>query len=149
MKKNISYLRASLVLAGLLFIGCETGVDVKSKNSKLEEQNSDLVSGIVTKPTSQIITTKSGKKVSVHQIYSNAAQPGYYLQIAYFEEYKPNDKLEKQIKNSGFKYTVLNKNDNYYMLIGAYKSYNEAYAHKASVRAKLHINSFVVDVLRP
>ncbi len=150
MKNKIGYLQTTLLITGLLFMGCETGVDVSkrtTKSNQLEEES--VLSGIVDKPTAQIITTKSGKKFSVHKIYSNSAQPGYYLQVAFFEEYKPNSRFENQLQHSGFKYTILNKNDNYYALIGAYKSYNEAHSHIGSVKAKLHKDSFVIHILRP
>ncbi len=151
MKKNLNYLKSTLLLTGLLFLGCETGVDVNKGSTKDSGMGHDgaILSGIVDKPTNQVVTTKYGKKLSVHEIYSNSAQPGYYLQVAFFEVYKPNSRFEQQLKHSGLKYTILNKYNRYYALVGAYKSYNEAHSHIHSVNAKLHKKSFVVHVLRP
>jgi len=151
MKKNVNYVKTTLLLTGILFLGCETGVDVnKSTTTNRQEQQEEAVlSGIVDKPTTQTVTTTSGKKLSIHRIFSNSAQPGYYLQVGFFEQYKPNDSFEKSLQHTGLKYIILNKNGNYHALVGAYKSYNEAHAHMHSVNVKLHKKSFVVHILHP
>jgi len=151
MKNNVNYLTATLLLTGLLFLGCETGVDVNKssmKNTK-EKQEEPVLSGIVDKPTNQIVHSKSGQKLSIEKIYSNSAQPGYYLQVGFFERYKPSSTFQKQLQHSGLKFTILNKNGNFHVLIGAYKSYNEAHAEMSTVKSRLHKRSFVVDVVRP
>jgi len=151
MKNNVNYLTSTLLLTGFLFLGCETGVDVNKSttNNTQVKQEEAVLSGIVDKPTNQVINNTSGQKLSIHKIYSSSAQPGYYLQVGFFEKYKPNSTFEKHLQNSGLKYTILNKNGNFYALLGAYKSYNEAHAHISTVKAKLHKKSFVVHVLRP
>ena len=151
MKNNVNYLRTTLLLTGLLFLGCETGVDVnKSTTNKADvKQEEPVLSGIVDKPTTQVVNSSSGQKHSIHKIYSSSAQPGYYLQVGFFEKYKPNSSFEKQLQNSDLKYTILNKNGDFYALIGAYKSYNEAHAKISTVKARLHKNSFVVHLLHP
>lgn len=152
MRNNIIYLRTTLLLTGFLFLGCETGVDVnKSTTNKkeLKQQEEPVLSGIVDKPTNQIVTNSSGQKLSIEKLYSSSAQPGYYLQVGFFQKYKPNSTFEKQLQNSGLKFTILNKNGNYHALIGAYKSYNEARAEIPTVKSRLHKKSFVVHVLRP
>ena len=151
MKKNINYLKATLFLTGLLFLGCETGVDVNRKATSSQSQNQDeaVLSGIIDIPHNQVITSPSGQKLSITKIYSSSAQPGYYLQVGFFEQYKPNTSFEKQLQNSNLSYTILNKNGNYHALIGAYKSYNQAHNQMSTIKAKLHKKSFVVHVLRP
>jgi len=151
MRNNVNYLTATLIVTGLLFLGCETGVDVNkssTKNTK-EKQEEPVLSGIVDKPTNQIIHSKSGKQLSIEKIYSNAAQPGYYLQVGFFERYKPSSSFEKQLHHSGFKFTILNKNGNFHVLVGPYKSYNEAHAKMSTVNSRLHKRSFVVHVVHP
>jgi len=151
MKKNVNYLSTTLLLTGLLFLGCETGVDVNKSttNNAQVKQEEAVLSGIVDKPTNQTVTSTSGQKLSIHKIFSNSAQPGYYLQVGFFEKYKPNSTFEKQLQNAGLKFTILNKNGNFHALVGAYKSYNEAHAEMSTVQSRLHKRSFVVHVLRP
>ena len=151
MKINVNYLRTTLLLTGLLFLGCETGVDVNKSttNNPNVKQEEPVLSGIVDKPTNQIVNSASGQKLSIHKIFSNSAQPGYYLQVGFFEKYKPNSSFEKQLQNSELKFTILNKNGNFHVLIGAYKSYNEAHSEISTVKARLHKKSFVVHVLHP
>jgi len=151
MKNNVNYLSTTLLLTGLLFLGCETGVDVNKSTTGNKEvkQQEPVLSGIVDKPTNQTVTSTSGQKLSIHKIFSNSAQPGYYLQVGFFKEYKPNSAFEKQLQNAGLKFTILNKNGNFHALVGAYKSYNEAHAEMSTVKSRLHKRSFVVHVLRP
>ncbi|SFV70955.1 hypothetical protein MNB_SV-13-625 [hydrothermal vent metagenome] len=151
MKKNINYLRTTLILTGLLFLGCETGVDVNKSttNHKEVKQEEAVLSGIVDKPMNQVISNSSGQKLSIKKIYSSSAQPGYYLQVGFFERYKPNSAFEKKLHNSGLKFTILDKNEDFYVLVGAYKSYNEAHSKIHMVNSRLHKKSFVVHLLRP
>jgi len=146
MKININYLKTTLVISTLLFIGCETGVRHKGSSTTVQETTQ---SGIVDKPTHQTITTADGKKVAFKKIFSNSAQPGFYLQVGFFQEYKPNDAFINQLKKTGLHYTILAKNGNFYALIGAYKSYNEAKTHTSAVKSHLHKQPFVVEVLHP
>jgi hypothetical protein len=151
MKNNVIYFKSTLLLTGLLFLGCETGVEVNkstTQNTQVKQEEA-VLSGIVDKPTSQMVTTASGQKLSVHKIFSNSAQPGYYLQVGLFKHYKPNSPFEKQLKDAGLKFTILNKNGEFHALVGAYKSYNEAHAEMSTVKSRLNKKSFVVHVLRP
>jgi hypothetical protein len=146
MKQNTNYLNSTLVIAGLLFIGCETGVKQNRTTAIVEEV---APSGIVDKPTHQIVTTLKGTKVALRKIFSKSAQPGYYLQVGFFKHYKANSLFTKQLDQSGLNYTVLQKNGHFYALIGAYKSYNEAKAETSNINTKLNKKAFVVQVLRP
>jgi hypothetical protein len=151
MKNNINYLKPTLLLTGLLFLGCETGVDVNRPivNSQSQNQEEAVLSGIIDKPHNQLVTNTSGQKLSIRKLYSTSAQPGYYLQVGFFEKYKPNTTFEQQLQKSNLDYTILNKNGNYYALVGAYKSYNKAHAEMSIIKSKLHKKSFVVHVVRP
>ena len=151
MENNIKYLKQTLLLTGLLFLGCETGVDVNKPTTNTQSQNQEeaVLSGIIDKPHNQVVRSASGKELSIRKLYSNSAQPGYYLQVGFFEKYKPNTSFEQQLQNSNLEYTILNKNGNYYALVGAYKSYNQAHAEMSTIKTKLHKKSFVVHILRP
>jgi len=151
MKNNVTHLSTTLLLTGLLFLGCETGVEVNKSttNNKELKQQELVLSGIVDKPTKQVVTNSSGQKLSIRKLYSTSAQPGYYLQVGFFQKYKPNSAFEKQLQNTGLKFTILNKNGDFHALIGAYKSYNEARAEIPTVKSRLNKKSFVVHVLRP
>ena len=153
MKKTVLI---TIILLSML--GCETGVSNKTKQTQGESisgivdhsataKNSSQVeaqSGIVDKKYSQT-SQKTGSK----KIFSKSAQPGFYLQIAVFEKYRPNKAFLAPIEHSSFNYIVLNKYSRDYVLIGPYKSYNEAHSHIGSVKKYLHKDSFVVQVLRP
>ncbi len=151
--------KTALMTITLLFLfGCETGQSNKTKPTQGESisgivdhsatsKNSSQVeaqSGIVDKKYSQ-----SSQKMSSKKIFSKSAQPGFYLQIAVFEKYRPNKAFLAPIEHSPFNYIVLNKYNKDYVLIGPYKSHNEAHSHIANIKKYLHKNSFVVQVLRP
>ena len=146
MKTDTHYLKATLIVSTLFFIGCETGVRHKSSSTAVQETTQ---SGIVDKPTHKTITTSNGTKVAFKRIFSNSAQPGFYLQVGFFHEYKSDTTFTNQLKQSGLKYTILQKNGNFHALIGAYKSYNEARSNTSTVKSHLHKQPFVVEVLRP
>ena len=151
--------KTALITITLLFLfGCETGTSNKAKQTQSEPvsgivdhgatgkntSQSEPVSGIVDKTYS-----KTAQKGSSNKIFSKSAQPGFYLQIAVFEKYRPNKAFLAPIERSSFNYIVLNKYNKDYVLVGPYKSYNEAHSHIASVKKYLHKQSFVVQVLRP
>ena len=136
-------------------LGCETGV-----NNKVRQSQNEPVSGIVDhgatskyssqrEPISGIVDKRYSKTGSSKRIFSKSAQPGFYLQIAVFERYRPNKAFLAPIERSSFNYIVLNKYNKDYVLVGPYKSHNEAHSHIGSVKKYLHKSSFVVQVLRP
>ena len=146
MKNNKPYTKALILLAGLLFLGCETGTQVNKTVTKAQEE--PVLSGIVDKPLNNVVTNASREKVSLGKIYSKSAQPGYYLQVGFFGKYKPNMAFMNKLKGLGVNYTVLNKNGDHYALVGAYKSYNQAKDQIHSVKS-VSKKSFVIQVLRP
>jgi len=134
----------------LLLLGCETGVTNKSTTNRVNEP---VQSGIIDRRNDSmeqypnIIQKTNG--TSAKRIFSNSAQPGYYLQMAVFEKNRPSKAFLKPLDNASFPYIVLNKYNKDYVLIGAYKSYNEAKNKMGSVKSKLGKKTFVVQVLRP
>jgi len=154
MKNRKTYTTAILMSTALLFLGCETGVKSNKSLPVQETEASGIIdkhskmsvpSGIVDKTT----VMSAGHKVKRKRIFSNSGQPGYYLQVGFFEQYKPNQSFTHQIQRTGLKFTILNKNGNYHALVGPYKSYNQAHAQMHRVNSLLHKSSFVVEVLRP
>ena len=141
----------------LVLFGCETGVSNKSKQAQSEPISGIVDHGATSKyssqrePVSGIVDKSYSKtgKGSSKRIFSKSAQPGFYLQIAVFEKYRPNKAFLAPIKRSSFNFIVLNKYSKDYVLVGPYKSYNEAHSHIGSVKKYLHKKSFVVQVLRP
>ena len=146
---------ALMTITLFFLLGCETGV-----NNKVRQSQNEPVSGIVDhgatskyssqrEPISGIVDKRYSKTGSSKRIFSKSAQPGFYLQIAVFERYRPNKAFLAPIERSSFNYIVLNKYNKDYVLVGPYKSHNEAHSHIGSVKKYLHKSSFVVQVLRP
>jgi len=127
----------------LLLLACETGV----KNQKQIKE--PLQSGIVERTNSLDTYASKTSKQSFPKIFSNSAQPGFYLQMAVFTKYRPSKIFLKPLDRSSFNYIVLNKFHKDYVLIGAYKSHASAKSHIASVKRSLGKQTFVVQVLRP
>lgn len=146
MKKVVLF--TSMVM---LLVGCETGVKNQTAN------NEPVLSGIVDRtdleaqrlPSVIDKSQQKGSATSANKIFSNSAQPGFYLQMAVFAKNRPSKAFLKPLDQSSFPYIVLNKYNKDYVLIGAYKSYNEAKSKMSSVKSKLGKETFVVQVLRP
>jgi len=155
MKKSLTITIATTTL--FLLLGCETGVDNKHKVEQREALSGIIDHSKINARESSIFVEKgtstqqkaSGGKATGNKIFSKSAQPGFYLQYAVFEKYRPTKAFLRPLKNSSFNYIVLNKYSKDYVLIGPYKSYNEAHSHLGSVKKYLHKQSFVVQVLRP
>jgi len=127
----------------LLLLACETGV----KNEKQIKDSAP--SGIVERTNSLDTYASKTSKQSFPKIFSNSAQPGFYLQMAVFTKYRPSKTFLQPLDHSNLNYIVLNKSHKDYVLIGAYKSYATAKSHIASVKRTLGKQTFVVQVLRP
>ena len=145
MKKNNKSLKITILLAAITFLtGCETGV--KNQGGK----TTVAPSGIVDKGTNGYVSSqKSSRNIKTTKIFSNSATPGYYVQVGYFGQKKPNKSFINRLENSNFNYTVLDKDGDHYALVGAYYSYNQARNKMSSVRSSLNSRAFVVQVLRP
>ena len=129
----------------MLFLACETGVKNQSTTNK------EVMSGIVNRTDNPTYSYSSNKvsKQSFKRIFSNSAQPGFYLQMAVFTKHRPSKQFLQPLDRSSFDYIVLNKSTTDYVLIGPYKSYNSAKSKVSSVKHSLGKQTFVVQVLRP
>jgi hypothetical protein len=145
MKKNTFCLKITTLIATIaLLTGCETGVKNQGRETTIAP------SGIVDKgSTGYVGSQKSSGNIKTTKIFSNSATPGYYVQVGYFGQSKPNHSFMKRLENSNFNYTVLDKNGDHYALIGPYYSYNQAKHKISSVRSVLDRKAFIVQVLRP
>ena len=130
-----------------LLLGCETGVNYK------ENPSEPLKSGIIDRSDGgskyHSNVNQKSYKTSSNKIFSKSAQPGYYLQMAFFKKNRPSKEFLKPLKDSKFSYIVLNKFSTDYVLIGPYLSYNLAKSKMSTVKNSLGKNTFVVQVLRP
>ncbi|HIP51167.1 MAG TPA: hypothetical protein EYG94_03680 [Campylobacterales bacterium] len=142
MKKTIL-----LSITMLLLLACETGV--KNQKTTNESVPSGIVERTYTPSTNYSSSTQKKSKYSSNKIFSNSAQPGYYLQMAVFAQTRPNKTFLRPLDESRFNYIVLNKSSKDYVLIGAYKSYAAAKSNISSVSKTLGKKTFVVQVLRP
>ena len=152
MKPKRYYFKATTtIIAMLLLSACETGM----KNKKVEEI--EAPSGIVDKVDNHYASTSdtlyssssSIKKSATHRIFSNSATPGYYVQVGFFRNNKPNATFMRRIGQTALPYTILLKNGNHYALIGPYKSLNQAKNKISSIKSTLARKPFVIEVLRP
>ncbi len=155
MSKGKNMKNTALITTALFFLfGCETGISNKTVHKQGESISGIVDHSTATKgePLSGIIDkthSTTSQKMSSKKIFSKSAQPGFYLQIAVFEKYRPNKAFLAPLEHSSFNYIVLNKYNKDYVLVGPYKSHNEAHSHIGSVKKYLHKSSFVVQVLRP
>ena len=140
--------RIVLLTTLLLMMGCETGVKNKAVATK------EAPSGIIDKVEGSSSTTYTSSyskstKSSSNKIFSKSAQPGYYLQVAVFAKSEPTKQFLAPLDASPFGYIVLTHYNKNYVLIGPYKSYNEAKAKVNTVKYTVHKKTFVVEVARP
>ena len=143
-------MRKAILLTTLLFLvlGCETGV--KNQIHTIKEVPSGIVdrdnsTRTYSSSTSSYKTAQSNSK----KIFSKSAQPGYYLQFAVFQKNKPSQSFLQPLNDSPFGYIVLTHYNKHHVLIGPYKSYNEAKTNISDIQSNLHKKAFVVQVLRP
>ena len=147
MKLNKHYMTTTALLT-IMFLttACETGI----KNKKTEQI--EAPSGIINKTDTYASNSDNNgliKNSLVRRIFSKSATPGYYIQVGFFKNYKPNATFMSRINHSGLAYTILLKEGNYHALVGPYTSYNQAKSHKTDIRSSLTNEPFVVEVLRP
>lgn len=144
MKKHII-----LLITLLLLLGCETGVQNKGTTTMDEPVLSGIVDRTEVQRTSEASSTQKARQQESNTIFSKTAQPGYYLQFAFFAKNSPDKAFLSPIDNSGLGYIVLAKHNGWHVLIGPYKSYNGAKNQIATVKNKLQKQTFVVQVRRP
>ena len=141
-----------LLTAIVFFTGCETGA--KNKTTTNDMVNRETASGII-KENGNVTYKNSGEKSSeIKKIFSKSAIPGYYLQVGYFNDKKPDSDFISRMKSSGLPYDIVEKyqdgTPNYYALVGPYRSYNQAKSIEDKGRAKsISYGTFIVNVVRP
>jgi len=149
--KNILLITTALIL----MMGCETGVKNQAKKTVevpsgiVDKRDVKTVNSSIFKTSNNASNASTTSKGSIHKIFSKSAQPGFYLQYAVFQQYRPDKNFLKPLNSSKFNYIVLNKSTKDYVLIGPYKSYNQAHGQIHGVKTYLHKQTFVIEVLRP
>ena len=152
--KNIVLITTALIL----MMGCETGVKNQAKKTVevpsgiVDKRDVKTVNASIFKTSNNASSShdaSTSSKSGTHKIFSKSAQPGFYLQYAVFQQYRPDKNFLKPLNNSKFNYIVLNKSTKDYVLIGPYKSYNQAHGQIHGVKTYLHKQTFVIQVLRP
>ena len=146
MKKNTYLLKTIIAFATIGFLtACETGVKNRSAATA-----TDVPSGIVDRgSTGHVGSQKSSGNIKTSRIFSNSATPGYYIQVGYYGQEKPNKSFIKRLENSKYNYIILDKNGDYYALVGPYISYNQAKSKISTVKSSLNYKAFIVQILRP
>jgi hypothetical protein len=93
------------------------------------------------------------KSSEIKKLFSNSTTPGYYIQVGYFENREPNSEFINRMKYSQLSYTIMKKyshgKNNYYALIGPYRSYNQAHEMVGSAKEFVTTSAFIVNVVRP
>ena len=147
MKNNTYCLKTiTTCVAMTVLMGCETGV----KSQSTTTTNSNVPSGIVDKNLVEHEGThNSSGNIKTSRIFSNSATPGYYIQVGYYGQAKPNKSFVHRLDNSNFNYIVLDKNGDHYALVGPYISYNQAKHKMPAVKSSLNYKAFVIEILRP
>ena len=144
--------RTILLTTVVFFIGCETGMS--NKGTTDTNPSNKIESGIVTRGTPERYSKTSTPKASeIRKIFSNSGTPGYYVQVGYFVNKKPNREFINRMQYSQLPYTLLKKNkngqDNYHALVGPYRSYNQAHKMIGSAKEFVSASAFIIKVVRP
>jgi hypothetical protein len=144
MKK--SYLNKktlALVLSVGLLLGCETGTSNKAPVGN----DYKIDSGIVSQ--NKNYKPHTPKDSQMNKIYTNSGTPGYYIQVGYFGEQRPNADIINRLKFADLPYEIIKKSKKSYLLVGPYTSYNKAREIKGSAKEYVSEDAFIVKVLRP
>jgi len=150
MKKH---LKGTLILTAIfIFVGCETGM--KNKGATTTTTTTDNVkSGIVSKGSALNYKPHIPKSTEIKKIYSKSGTPGYYIQVGYFKNHKPNDEFINRIEYAQLPYTIIkkyiNKEPHYYTLVGPYRSYAQAMEIVGSAKEFVTPSAFIIKLVRP
>jgi len=143
-------LKITLLLTGLIaLMGCETG------SSNKEATKADTVkSGIISKGSASAnYKPHIPNSSEIKKIYSKSGIPGYYIQVGYFKNQKPNNEFINRIEYAELPYTIIKKYKNgqvnYYILVGAYRSYTKAMDIIGSAKEYVTPSAFIVKLARP
>jgi len=143
-------LKITLVLTGLIaLMGCETG-----SGNKGTTQTDTVKSGIISKGSASAnYKPHIPKSSEIKKIYSKSGTPGYYIQVGYFKNQKPNNEFINRIEYAELPYTIIKKykngQANYYVLVGAYRSYTQAMDIIGSAKEYVTPSAFIVKLARP
>jgi len=143
-------LKITLVLTGLIaLMGCETG-----SGNKGTTQTDTVKSGIISKGSASAnYKPHIPKSSEIKKIYSKSGTPGYYIQVGYFKNQKPNNEFINRIDYAELPYTIIKKykngQANYYVLVGAYRSYTQAMDIIGSAKEYVTPSAFIVKLARP
>ena len=143
-------LKITLVLTGLIaLMGCETG-----SGNKGTTQTDTVKSGIISKGSASAnYKPHIPKSSEIKKIYSKSGTPGYYIQVGYFKNQKPNNEFINRIEYAELPYTIIKKYKNgqvnYYILVGAYRSYTKAMDIIGSAKEYVTPSAFIVKLARP
>ncbi|HHD81057.1 MAG TPA: SPOR domain-containing protein [Campylobacterales bacterium] len=149
MKKS----KTIIVLTGLaLLMGCETGMS--NKGSTTTTKTDSVESGIISKGSASAnYKPHIPKSSEIKKIYSKSGTPGYYIQVGYFKNHKPNDEFINRIKYAELPYSIIKKyrdsQSYYYALVGPYISYTQAMNIIGSAKEFVTPTAFIIKLARP
>ena len=145
-------LKGTLIFATIFaLIGCETGM--KNKGTTAPVTNDNVESGIVSKGSAKNYKPHIPSSSEIKKIFSKSGTPGYYIQVGYFKNHKPNDEFINRIKYAQLPYEIIKKykngQPNYYALVGPYRSYAKAMEISGSAKEFVSPSAFIVKLVRP
>jgi hypothetical protein len=143
--------KGTLIFATLfVLIGCETGIKNKGTSTNVENR---VESGIISKSSIQSYKPHIPSSSKIKKIYSKSGIPGYYIQVGYFKNHKPNDEFINRMEYAQLPYKIIKKYKNgqtyYYTLVGPYRSYSKAMEIIGSAKEYVTPNAFIVELVHP
>jgi hypothetical protein len=143
--------KIAIVTSVIFLIGCETGM---SNNGTTASKTTDKIeSGIITKGSTTYSKASVPKSSEIRKLFSKSTTPGYYIQVGYFENKKPNSEFINRMKYSQLPYKIMKKHIsgrmNYYALVGPYRSYNQSKKIIGTAKEFVSESAFIVEVQRP
>jgi hypothetical protein len=145
-------LKITLLLAGLfVLMGCETGMS--NKETTNTSTTNSVKSGIVSKGfSSDNYKSHVPTSSEIKKIYSKSGTPGYYIQVGYFKNHKPNDEFINRIKYAELPLSIIKKYKDtqpyYYVLVGPYRSYTQAMDIIGSAKEFVTSTAFIIKLSR-
>jgi hypothetical protein len=145
-------LKGTLIFATLfVLMGCETGM--KNKGTTTIKADNTVESGIVSKGSVQNYKPHIPPSSKIKKIYSKSGIPGYYIQVGFFKNHKPNTEFINRIEYAELPYKIVKKYKNgdsyYYALVGPYRSYAKAMEIIGSAKEYVTPSAFIVELVHP
>ena len=98
-----------------------------------------------TKPSPS--ETFQGVQTSTPKAQGGNAQKGFYIQVGSFSKYAPNQKILDTIRDAQYGYHTQKVNENTTrLLVGPFKSRQEAQAELSNVKEKINKDAFIKEV---